>query len=226
MSGWDPNDVQDRGENYGWYKHDYQWSQGQLMILRKTVDGESVQLNIWCTTGTVGSYLQHPRQGKTQLFRRNIDSWEELDALLMNPRTHTGSGYHRRPKQAGYPCPGCGKICRSISGTAGHFESGACPSCPGRENALQAAYGTISKMEHGGNVQGMFTSNQKMLTGCIQLNQFGELDYTNGYEEHGYNYNCPGCRKRFRTSQALLSHCEAKPECRHSGASQWRALGY
>jgi hypothetical protein len=64
------------------------------VILRKEDrNGDTMQLNVWCTTGTVGSYLNHPRQGKTQLFRRNISSHGKLRKLLKKPRAHTNVGY-------------------------------------------------------------------------------------------------------------------------------------
>mmetsp|Transcript_5376 Transcript_5376/g.8187 ORF Transcript_5376/g.8187 Transcript_5376/m.8187 type:complete len:87 (+) Transcript_5376:1280-1540(+) len=55
----------------------------------------AVKLNFWLTTETVGSYLEHPRQGKTQLFRRDIDM-DGAGQIFTNPRTHTGGGYHAR----------------------------------------------------------------------------------------------------------------------------------
>ena len=54
---------------------------------------DDCRLNFWRTTGTVGSYLEHPRQGKTQLFRRDI-SRAEAPQIFNNPRQHTGRGYH------------------------------------------------------------------------------------------------------------------------------------
>ena len=39
--------------------------------------------------------MDHPRQGRTQLFRRNIDV-AGLKAILQNARVHTGAGYHKR----------------------------------------------------------------------------------------------------------------------------------
>ena len=53
---------------------------------------DGVRLNFWLSTGTVGSYLDHPQQGKTQLFRRTISMAEASD-LFDNPRRHTGKGY-------------------------------------------------------------------------------------------------------------------------------------
>lgn len=59
-----------------------------------------VRLNFWLSTGTVGSYLDHPRQGKTQLFRRKI-SMSEVSDIFNNPRQHTGKGYHTTNKNDG-----------------------------------------------------------------------------------------------------------------------------
>jgi hypothetical protein len=53
----------------------------------------SIRINVYWTTGTVGTCLDHPRQGKTQLFRRNIDL-SSLREVFNNPRVHTGAGYY------------------------------------------------------------------------------------------------------------------------------------
>lgn len=63
------------------------------------VPGEkgNVRVNVW-ESGlyyTVGTYMDHPTKGKTQLFRKRC-SLEEVMALLKNPRLHTGKGYRRR----------------------------------------------------------------------------------------------------------------------------------
>jgi hypothetical protein len=54
------------------------------------------RVNVYYSTGTVGTSLDHPRQGRTQLFRRNV-SLEMLSRIFANPRIHTGHGYHRLP---------------------------------------------------------------------------------------------------------------------------------
>lgn len=54
------------------------------------------RVNIWCNSKnsffTVGTALNHPKQGKTQLFRKFCDK-KEVEAILSNPRIHTGKGY-------------------------------------------------------------------------------------------------------------------------------------
>ena len=53
------------------------------------------RINVYYTTGTVGTCLNHPKRGKTQLFRRNVD-FEQLNDIFENPRSHTGKGYYRK----------------------------------------------------------------------------------------------------------------------------------
>jgi len=53
------------------------------------------RINVYYTTATVGTCLNHPRSGKTQLFRRNVDG-ATLVSIFANPRVHTGTGYYHR----------------------------------------------------------------------------------------------------------------------------------
>ncbi len=94
-SSWplDESDLDYKAETRGWTKLDTDSSAGAAPMASYRKDG--VRLNFWLTTGTVGSYLDHPKQGKSQLFRRDI-VMGQADALFDNPRQHTGMGYHRR----------------------------------------------------------------------------------------------------------------------------------
>ena len=60
-------------------------------------EDETYRINVYYTTRTVGTCVDHPSQGKTQLFRRNV-SYEELTNLFNNPRIHTGRGYYKRSR--------------------------------------------------------------------------------------------------------------------------------
>lgn len=56
-----------------------------------------VRINVYHTTGTVGTVLKHPaRDQKTQLFRRNVDTLRALEEIFVNPRVHTDGGYYRK----------------------------------------------------------------------------------------------------------------------------------
>lgn len=56
-------------------------------------DDDTTRYNVYYTTGTVSTSLDHPRQGKTQLFRRHVDP-QLLREIFLNPRIHTDLGYH------------------------------------------------------------------------------------------------------------------------------------
>jgi len=61
-------------------------------------DDAGVRSNVYYATQTIGTVMDHPSQGKTQLFRRNC-SVSELAEILKNPRTYIGRGYKRRKTQ-------------------------------------------------------------------------------------------------------------------------------
>ncbi|GFH59708.1 hypothetical protein CTEN210_16184 [Chaetoceros tenuissimus] len=84
---------------FGYEKLDTSSSNAPMASYRRG----AVRLNFWLTTGTVGSYLEHPRQGKTQLFRREVDI-NEARKIFENPRIHTGKGYQTRNGGSRGPC--------------------------------------------------------------------------------------------------------------------------
>ena len=61
---------------------------------------DECKLTIWLNTGTCGSFLSHPVQGKTQLFRKRNGEYD-LEDIFKNPRKHTDSGYHTKPQKKG-----------------------------------------------------------------------------------------------------------------------------
>jgi len=54
----------------------------------------TTRINVYYTTGTVATCLNHPTRGKTQLFRRRV-GLELLYNIFVDPRLHTGRGYYR-----------------------------------------------------------------------------------------------------------------------------------
>ena len=61
------------------------------------IKGDS-RINVYYTKRgelTVGTCINHPKQGRTQLFRRNI-TINALSKIFANPRIHTGRGYYTR----------------------------------------------------------------------------------------------------------------------------------
>lgn len=76
---------------YGWVPEQEQKNIGLLILVR----GNGEQTNVYYTRMTVGTCVNHPTQGRTQLFRKNV-SMAELAKILANPRVHTGKGYHQK----------------------------------------------------------------------------------------------------------------------------------
>lgn len=75
---------------YGWVKI---YASDMMSFKRK-----GARMNIWFDkwgTMTVGTALEHPKQGKTQLFRRRVNMLL-LEAIFENPRIHTNRGYQRK----------------------------------------------------------------------------------------------------------------------------------
>lgn len=58
-------------------------------------DTASTRINVYYTTGTIATCIDHPSKGKTQLFRRD-QTTDCLQQIFSNPRIHTGVGYYRR----------------------------------------------------------------------------------------------------------------------------------
>jgi len=44
---------------------------------------------------TIATAMDHPKKGKTQLYRRGVNN-SKFIKLLKNPRQHTGRGYYRK----------------------------------------------------------------------------------------------------------------------------------
>jgi len=67
----------------------------ELKYMRSFKKGR-LRVNVYFTTGTVGTSLYHPEQDRrTQLFRRNM-TLSDLKKILAEPRLHTGRGYYDR----------------------------------------------------------------------------------------------------------------------------------
>lgn len=61
---------------------------------KKMNNGGLVKLDLYYTTGTVKTVLDHPTSGRNQLFRAQVTP-EQYRAVLENPRAHTDQGYRR-----------------------------------------------------------------------------------------------------------------------------------
>lgn len=74
----------------GWCFVCFQENIGMISFKKK-----NSRINIYITKMTVGTCIDHPKKGKTQLFRKNVDK-DELYKILKNPRTHLNKGYYTK----------------------------------------------------------------------------------------------------------------------------------
>jgi hypothetical protein len=72
---------------YGW--QEVKFDEGSYMVrFRKS----GVVVNVWYSKMTVGTVLDHPKLGTTQLFRKSVRD-ELMEKIFINPRVHTKKGY-------------------------------------------------------------------------------------------------------------------------------------
>lgn len=77
---------------YGWSVIKYHPRTYVLNLVR----GEE-KMNIYLSTGTIQTAIDHPKQNKTQLNRKCCTRGE-FENIFKNVRTHTGKGYHKAKK--------------------------------------------------------------------------------------------------------------------------------
>jgi hypothetical protein len=76
---------------------DYGWTclganqQSRVVFYEKNGD----RMDYYPTTGTVKTMVDHPNQGRTQMFRRNLSN-SQFKQVCLNPRSHTGHGYQTK----------------------------------------------------------------------------------------------------------------------------------
>lgn len=84
------------GEKYGW-TNPLLIESNKLISLFK----DEMRINVFYTTFTVATCLNHPLRGKTQLFRKNV-MVEELIKIFEDPRVHTQKGFYKKYKKWNY----------------------------------------------------------------------------------------------------------------------------
>lgn len=89
---YDIKEVQQMAKDHGWNFILYSESQFMLSFGKLDPKQGKMRINIYCSRKTVATSLNHPKQGKTQLYRKDV-KMGELRAIFINPRKHTGKGY-------------------------------------------------------------------------------------------------------------------------------------
>lgn len=83
-------EITNLAKQYGWRLLIHQ--PHNLMVSYKKDDA---RINIYYTKMTVATCINHPKKGKTQLFRRRVSA-VLLEKIFANPRIHTRRGYYER----------------------------------------------------------------------------------------------------------------------------------
>lgn len=86
--------IRDMAQELGWRELDFQANISLIRFYRANVTVREY-LNIYFTRMTVGTCIEHPKKGRTQLFRRHVNP-AMMRAIMQNPRVHTGEGYYTR----------------------------------------------------------------------------------------------------------------------------------
>ncbi len=72
---------------FGWTMFDFQKN---IFLARYKKD--DMKINVYLSTMSVTTYIDHPKRGKGQLYRKRC-TIKELDLIFKNPRVHTSKGY-------------------------------------------------------------------------------------------------------------------------------------
>lgn len=87
----DIKQIEALARKHGWSFLDYQ-PNIEMLSFHKTINDSFARVNIYITKMTVATAIDHPKQGKTQMFRKRVGI-ELLEKLFANPRYHSGKGY-------------------------------------------------------------------------------------------------------------------------------------
>ena len=88
-------EVRKLAARYGWSEVQYSAESRVIAFTRMSETNGRMRVNVYYTTGTVGTSLNHPIDGPGQMFRR-CTSLRDLEQIFSNPRVHTERGYKRR----------------------------------------------------------------------------------------------------------------------------------
>lgn len=78
-------------DSHGWlFMHEEK--ETGLVSFTKLLRGYRARINVWTTKMTVSTAINHPKTGKSQMYRKKVGS-ALLNKIFINPRVHTDRGY-------------------------------------------------------------------------------------------------------------------------------------
>jgi hypothetical protein len=138
------------------------------------------RINIFYTTRSIMTHLNHPDAGLNELWRSNAyNDLEELKVFLENPRIHTGKGY-RNAEKAVRGCVGCGEMKERTEFSKNQWIKGP------DENKCKECIGDISHLTKG---MDNLVVTQNLLD--VHNRSIGGAAVQNGLERR--EFNCPDC---------------------------------
>ncbi len=81
-------EIRKLGRKHGWEVVSHQKDKFMLSFVKSFQ-----KINVYYTKMTVATCIEHPKKGKTQLFRKDV-GMGVLEKLFIDPRYHTGTGYY------------------------------------------------------------------------------------------------------------------------------------
>lgn len=75
-------------------KYDWEFLEHQPNVKMISFTKRGDRINIYYTTWTVASVINHPK-GRKQMFRKHC-TFDMIEEIFENPRIHTGRGYAKK----------------------------------------------------------------------------------------------------------------------------------
>ena len=107
-----PDWLREFAQSYGWMPRETRGSVNGWDNRNKTfflINNKGYKIDIYVTTATVKTVVDHPSRGRNDLFRSGYWCRDKLAKILSDPRVHSGCGYRMR-KKAISKCGVCGNF--------------------------------------------------------------------------------------------------------------------
>jgi len=88
----DIDEIKELAEKHDWKFLTFQENIGMASFTKPNGERKDNRINIYITKMTVATCMDHPKQGNTQMFRKNVTP-KEMNQIFHDPRVHTDKGY-------------------------------------------------------------------------------------------------------------------------------------
>lgn len=198
-------------------------------------------LNIYYTTRSIMSFMNHPTAGTNELWRSNAyKDIDELKTYFENPRKHSGKGYRNKNKAA-RGCAACGEFKQRTEFSKNQWAKGPdfnkCKACVDAKKALlgesddDESVSMLSESMGSVNINTDEENELPSLTADLlaQHNQSSGGESTKQRMERR-QFNCPECPKRGRGKFVFFKKVPAFkpivkcPQCKKASRGRCKRL--